>query len=247
MKRLAVLVALVVAAVVVVAGAAVAAGVKTSVIYDSTAKNGPPSNLVSAGPEAYAFTSIGDTITFAPGPRKLTNATVTLSSWGCVSGTWFGGDCSTPTGATFDQPITLTVTDSGGNVLASSTQTFAVPYRPSASPRCTGDDAGKWYSSALKTCFNGYATDVTFNFSGNVTLPSTVTYAVSYNSTHFGPNPVGEGAACYGTSGGCPYDSLNVALNDTYPSVGTPGYDADETVFGSPYTPAVTFKAGGGS
>ena len=68
-------------------------------IYDSTDKNGPPSNLVSGGPEAYAFASIGDTITFDGSARKLTNATVTLSSWGCVTGSWIGGYCSTPSGA----------------------------------------------------------------------------------------------------------------------------------------------------
>src|SRR5438067_3468686 len=97
------------------AAAIAAAGVKSSVIYDSTAKNGPPSNLVSAGPEAYAFASIGDTITFAGTARKLSNVVVTLSSWGCVSGAWYSGDCSTPTGATFSEPITLTVADTSGN------------------------------------------------------------------------------------------------------------------------------------
>jgi hypothetical protein len=226
------------------AAAATAAGSKSSVIYDSTAKNGPPSNLVSAGPEAYAFASIGDTITFAGSARRLTNVVVTLSSWACVSGTWHSGDCSTPAGATCPQPITLTVSDTSGNVLTSVTQTFAVPYRPSASAKC-GD--GRWYSSGLKTCFNGYASDVTFNLPGNVTLPNRVEYAISYNTTHYGPSPVGEAASCFGTAAGCPYDSLNVALNDSAPSVGSADYDATETVFGSPYTPAVQFKAGSGS
>ena len=244
MKRLTVLAALVVAALAVVAGSALAAGVKTSVIYDSTAKNGPPSNLPSYGAEAYAFSSIGDTITFADGPRKLTNATVTLSSWGCVSGTWTGGNCVTPTGATFAEPITLTLIDPAtSTTLATVTQTFNIPYRPSASPKCDGANAGKWYASGLKTCFNGFANDVTFNLN-SVTVPSSVTYAISYNTSGYGPAPLGYSNTCNSTTAGCPYDSLNVAVTSDLPSTGSAAY----TGFGGPfYTPAVQFKAGGGS
>lgn len=230
------------AVVLIVIGSALAAPVRTSVVYDSTAKNGPPSNLVSAGPEAYAFASIGDTITLAGTSRKLTNVSVTLSSWGCVTGAWYSGDCSTPTGATFSQPITLTVKDTSDNVLASVTQTFNVPYRPSASPICAD---GRWYSPGLKTCFNGFASDVTFNL--NVAVPSQVKYAISYNTSHYGPAPLGDTNACNSSSGGCPYDSLNVALNDRGPSIGSAAYDSVETVFGFPYTPAVQFKASNSS
>lgn len=258
MKRLTVLVALIAAALVVVAGSAVAAGGKTSVIYDSTVKNGPASDKYSAGPEAYSFTSIGDTITFAAGPRKLTNVVVSLSSWGCVTGAWNSGDCSTPTGATFAQAITLTVTTVDGTPLGTATQTFNVAYRPSASAKCTGPDAGKWYSSALRRCFYGYPTDVTFTLPGNVTLPDTVKYGISYNTSHAGPNPVGDTNPCNSSTAGCPYDSLNVALNSSGNQFGSPNpygpdtigaaaYDPAETVFGYPFTPAVQFKAGGGS
>jgi hypothetical protein len=239
MRRLFIAAALVVAALGITAGAALAGGTKTSVIYDSSAKNGPPSNLPSAGPEAYAFSKMYEGINFAGGPRKLSNITVTLSSWACVSGTWFAGDCSTPAGATFSQPVTLEIYDSTGtHLLASSTQTFSVPYRPSASPKC-GD--GEWYSSGLKQCFNGFADDVTFGFGGNVTLPDSVVYAISYNTTHYGPNSIGEGASCFG--------SLNIALN-TAPSIGTVSSSytgTAETLFGPGYTPAVQFKAAGGS
>ena len=70
MRRLAIA-ALVVVALGITAGAALAGGTKTSVIYDSSAKNGQPSNLPSAGPEAYAFSKMYEGITFAGGPRKL--------------------------------------------------------------------------------------------------------------------------------------------------------------------------------
>jgi hypothetical protein len=47
-------------------------------------------------------------------------------------------------GATFSQPITLNIYDPSDTVNpnASATQTFAVPYRPSASIKCIG---GRWY------------------------------------------------------------------------------------------------------
>jgi hypothetical protein len=250
MKRLAVIAAFVLAAF-SVAVAVAAAGSGKSVIYDSTAKNGPPSNLASLGAEAYSFASLGDKVTFAAGPRKLSNVSVTLSSWACVQGTWTGGDCVTPTGATFSLPLTLTIYDETGTTpLASSTQTFAVPYRPSASSKC-GD--GRWYSNGLKACFNGFADDVTFGFGGNVTLPNTVVYQFSYNTSHHGPSPIGDGAACYGTAAGCPYDSLNIALN-TSTSAGTDFVSGDvwqdgaaTTIYDESLTPAVQFKASGGS
>lgn len=85
-------------------------------------------------------------------------------------------------------------------------------YRPFANKKCTGANAGEWFQPGLG-CFNGLAVNVKFNFSGmHVTLPNTVVYGISYNTTHFGPSPIGEGAPCYTSSGGCPYDSLNVLL-----------------------------------
>jgi len=234
MKRLAIA-ALGVAAVFVVAGSALAAGgTRASVIFDSTSPNGPATNQPSYGPEAYAFESIGDEITFAGTARSLSSVTVTLSSWACQQGTWNGQDCFTPSGATFSHAITLTIWDANdpATPLVTSTQTFDVPYRPSASSKCTGTDAGKWYASALKTCKNGITDDVTFNFS-NETLPDTLVYAISYNTNHYGPNPLLVAG---------PYDSLNVAIADGEPTVGVSTGDNFANA-----TPAVQFKAGNGS
>lgn len=260
MRRL-VIAALVAVAVGIVAGSA-AAGNRTSVIFDSTASNGPPSNLPSVGAEAYAFASLGDEVTFAAGPRKLGNVAVTLSSFACVQGHWdgVGGLCSTPSGATFSQPITLSIYDVGsdgkslGTQIASATQTFNIPYRPSASAQCAAQGSqSKWYQSGTKTCYNGLATTVTFNFGGNTTLPDTVVYQISYNTSHYGPQPIGDGQPCSGTVAGCPYDSLNIALN-TSASAGTDVTSGDVWQDGVPFTgyddhftPAVQFKAGGGS
>ena len=237
MKRL-FIAALVVVAVGAIAGTALAANaIKSSVIYNSTTPNGPATNLPSYGPEAYAFKTIGDSITFGGTARSLTNVTVTLSSWACEQGSWNGNDCVTQSGATFSQPIRLTVRDETGAVVATSTKTFDVPYRPSASPKCTD---GKWLSPK-DGCKNGLANDVTFNFS-NVTLPATVVYEISYDTNNYGTNPQHVAG---------PSDSLNVALTDS-PSVGISTdtniwIDGTEgTTFGS-YTPAVQFKAGNGS
>jgi hypothetical protein len=252
MKRLLIFAALVVAALAVVTGA-VAAGSKTALIFDSADNNGPPSNLPSYGAEAYGFAQIGDEVTFAGTNRKLSNVVVTLSSWACVTGHWYSGDCVTPDNAKYALPLTLNIYDetNTGVLLASSTQTFNVSYRPSASAKCVGASAGKWYSSALKTCFNGSAQNVTFtNFTGNTILPDTVVYGVTYNTTHYGSNPIGEGAACFTGPGGCFYDSLNVAVTPNDPSVGTVRGTAFGTAAGvfttvdPDYTPAVQFKAG---
>jgi hypothetical protein len=253
--------ALVAAAITVVAGSAMAGTpVKSGVIYNSIIPNGPAANLPSVGPEAYAFHEFGNAVSFDGTARHLNSVAVTLSSWACVQGSWATGDCSTPAGSTFSQQMTLNVyepsTDEGltpGALIASSTQTFAVPYRPSASTKCQD---GEWYSPGKKDCFNGLANNVTFNFSG-VTLPNQVVYGIVYNTRDFGPHPTG-------VSG--PADSLNIALstdddvsagssvsdtvwqNSPYPgqycdgTAGSGTFRADSGCW-APYVPAVQFKA----
>lgn len=202
-------------------------------IYNSTVRP-LPGNLPSVGFEATSVSEFGDEITFSGTNRLLKTVTVTMSSWGCQSGHWYAGDCTTSRHATFQQPITFTVYNpamSGtlpvaGTPIASVTQTFAIPYRPSADPNhCTG---GEWFDGS-QGCFNGMATNITFDFSSQrVVLPNTVVYGVAYNTTHYGAHPVGESAACFTSSGGCPYDSLNVALS---PQVGTGSKPFPNTVF----------------
>src|SRR5581483_1044918 len=82
---------------------------------------------------------------------------------------------------------------------------------------CTG---GRWFNASDSTCYNGIAAPISFTFTG-VTLPSKVIIGVAYNTTHYGYAPVGESAPCFTSSGGCPYDSLNVGLSTSAPTVGT--------------------------
>jgi hypothetical protein len=232
-----------------VAGSASAASPGTSVIYSSLVSSPLHGNMVSLGAEAYAFNELGNAVTFSATSknRSLSNVIVTMSSWGCQSGHWTTGDCLTTPGATFQAPITFNVYDATGTtLLASSTKTFAIPYRPSASAKCAD---GRWYDNALKSCFNGLATNITFAFSGP-TLPDSVVFGIAYNTTHYGYNPIGEGASCYTTSAGCGYDSMNIALStETDVSAGTnttPGsiwVNRAPTTDWAPYIPAVQIKA----
>ncbi|HYX28067.1 MAG TPA: hypothetical protein VE863_05835, partial [Pyrinomonadaceae bacterium] len=162
--------------------------------------------------------------------RSPKSVTVTMSSWGCQSGTWYNANCVTTPGATFQVPITLNIYAAGaptpGGLILSKTQTFTLPYRPSSDnvncPNYDSQHPGRWYQASTHTCFNGLASNITFDltsFTG--TLPNSVVFGVQYNSSHYGPNPIGDTQPCNSTTAGCPYDSLNVALSRSNPSVGS--------------------------
>jgi hypothetical protein len=260
MKRL-VIAALALVAVFTVAGSALAASSQSATIYDSTVNVGPKSNLSSDGLEATAAAQIGSKVALqSSSKRKLTSATVTLSSWACANGHWGSTDnqgnatCVTPVGATYSLPITLNIYDEAGSqLLTSKTQTFNVSYRPSANPKCgtssLGSDRTKWYSTTDKKCFNGLAQDVTFTFDGTTTttLPDHFSYGIAYGTSHYG-SPSSGVQDCTLTPAGCFYDSLNVAEveNDDAAKVTQFLTDSGAPTLGidSGYTPAVQFKAG---
>jgi hypothetical protein len=167
-----------------------------------------PGNLPSFGFESNSISEWGAGVTFAGAARKLSTATVTMSSWACETGS--GLTCNTTPGDTFNVPITFNVYNVGasnavGSVIASVTQTFAIPYRPSANPVCATPT--QWSDGT--NCFNGKAVNITFTFSGQ-TLPATAIFGVAFNTTDHGYIPTGVAGAAY--------DSLNVA---TYPGTGT--------------------------
>jgi hypothetical protein len=253
MKRL-VIAALALVAVLAVAGSALGASSQSATIYDSTVNTGPKSNLPSYGLESSAAAQIGSDVTLqSSSKRKLTSAVVTLSSWACVDGHWGNADnpCVTPAGAAYSLPITLNIYDTAGNPLTHKTQTFAVAYRPSANPAKCGPlgDATKWYSTTDKKCFNGLAQDVTFTFDGTTALPPTFRYGIAYGTSQHGSPSIGDQGCT--TAAGCFSDSLNVAVTDAAPSIGTDTgtwFFNDNT--GTSYYPAdsarpvVQFKAG---
>ncbi len=159
---------------------------------------------------------------------------------------WTNDTCSTKKGATFTEPITLNIYNPPtgtsplpGSLIASITQTFSISYRPSADDKnCTGSDLGKWYDKPSKTCFNGLATNISFDIDPHVTLPDSVVFGIAYNTTHHGYNPIGQSAACYTGPGGCGYDSLNVGLSED-PTDLSAGSDPNPgTVFWNTSTPS---------
>ena len=192
-------------------------------IYNNV-PNPLPGNLPSVGYEANGASEFGDRVQFSLGTgRFLTTVVQTMSSWGCQTGHWNTGNCFTTPGTTFSHPITLNIYNVGagnqvGSLIGSVTQTFAIPYRPSAdNTNCTGPDAGKWFNGT--SCFNGLATTITFNL-GNLVVPNQVIYGIAFNTSTAGYTPIGTSAACLLSAGGCGYDSLNVATVAAPPSVG---------------------------
>jgi hypothetical protein len=221
-----------------------AAGAKP-IVYSSIPKN-LAGNYPSQPFQAQQTSDFGDEVQFATGPtNSLKQVTLVMSSWACQQGTWDAGTCATTPGAKFKIPITLTVYNiAGGNtpgtIVATSTKTFKIPYRPSAdNTNCTG---GR-YLAADSVCYNGKAVKISWAFGGQ-TLPNQVIWGVTYNTSGYGHSPKGYSNPCNSTVQGCPYDSLNVAAGATAPTVGTDLYL--NGVFLNSATPAVYCDGGFG-
>jgi len=209
---------------------ATAASAAGGAIYDAI-PDPLPATLPSLGGEAYAFSQLGDRVQMAEADRELDSVELTMVSWACEEGTWGwdGQACATTPGATFDHELTLSLyqVEADGAVgaeIASVEQTFAMPYRPSTSEKCFSDDGnntndGRWWSEAAQACQNGFAFNVKFDLlDAGVTLPDEFLYGISYNTRTSGAEPIGQPG---------PYDSLNIGLNTTAPSV---GMDLDRAV-----------------
>jgi uncharacterized membrane protein len=75
---------------------------QTQTVYNSIPKP-LPANVASEGPEAYAFSELGDGLALTANTGTLGQVTVIMSSWACQSGNWYSGNCVTTPGATFSQ------------------------------------------------------------------------------------------------------------------------------------------------
>ena len=195
-----------------------------------------PLNVFSQGAESSAFTEHGDGFTLKDPDDTLDKVTVIMSSWACQTGNWFGGQlanpCVTTPGLTYSMPVTVNVysvtpgTSLEGDgapaphaLLATATESFNMPYRPSsnfvdcpASVWTSSNGYYQWYNATTQTCQDGIDFPITFDLSSQrVKLPSQIIVTFSYNTTHYGPSPIGTLAACYSTIAGCFYDSLNIS------------------------------------
>jgi hypothetical protein len=207
----------VVAILAITAVLAITAGAASAVTYTPIYKNIPaplPGNVPSQPFQAQQASEFGGQVEVSGASANNTKVTVAMSSWACQSGTWNEGTCVTTAGAKFEWPVTLKIylpkpDNSVGPQIAQLTQTFKMPYRPSANPtKCTG---GRWYSYGK--CFNGKLFKIVFPLKG-VYLSDNAIISVVYNTSGYGPEPQGYGNLCNTEPQGCPYDSLNVGVED---------------------------------
>jgi hypothetical protein len=181
-----------------------------------------PGNVVSVGFEARSTAEFGGLVEFSAAAKNPT-ITVGMSSWSCQSGGAEDGTCVSAPGATYSWPITLDIYEAGpgnsvGAKLVTLTQTFAIPYRPSAdNVKCVGN--GGW--SKGKSCFHGKLFKIKFSKLGTnkapVTLPSKAIVSVAYNTTDHGYVPTGVPG---------PEDSLNVGIAGNATVGGQPAGDS---------------------
>jgi hypothetical protein len=202
----------------------------STAIYDSTVSPSPADWWSEAFSElnvGFGPAEIGDAVTLASTSASLNNVVVMLDNWACEVGTGNGPNCVTADpGSTYPATLTFNIYDPANLVtpIATDTQTFAIPYRPSADTvNCAAGkatwaagyetDGSQWYDPATKTCNWGQISPVTFNFSPqDITLPKNVVYGISYT-----PNT---------TSITDPSNYLNVVLS-TEPTDVTVGSDTN--------------------
>lgn len=184
-----------------------------TVVYNNIASPQPP-NVPSVGYEATSTSEFGGQIGLSGTIRSDPKVTVLMSSWACQAGSWTSG-CTTTPGATFTHLVTLNIYEVGsggsvGDILATDTETFTMPYRPTSTPDLCGGDSQKWYNTTTGQCKYGLAFPISFSFSG-ITLPNNVIIGVAYNTSNYGAFPLAP-KACNTLPEGCPYDSLNVGI-----------------------------------
>lgn len=203
---------------------ATAAMAEAAVVYDNV-PSPLPGNVVSEAFQATSTSEFGGQIRLDGTERQDPSVKVTMSSWGCQS--LPGGVCTSTAGATFSHPLTLnlySVLPSGepGGLIASVTQTFAIPYRPTSDPGCgpSSNPGGGWSPTSPPDCYSGIASNVTFDLSGRgISLPDRVIATLAYRTSNYGKPALGT-QPCSSSPQGCPYDSLNVGLNGP-PTVGS--------------------------
>jgi hypothetical protein len=197
-----------------------------------------PGSFPSLGYEATSTDEAGDHIAFTGTDRALQSVKVGLTNWSCendfdlVGGIWVlnrsGTDvCVTTPGTGFNHPITLNIyevdnsgpTPAVGALIASKTEIFFIPFRPSWDSAMCSDPStdvpfgGTWYDPVLGTCVHGYAFNIDFDFSADgITLPDEAIYGVAYNTAHHGNTPLSVNG---------PYNSLNLSLTTDAPTIGT--------------------------
>jgi hypothetical protein len=185
---------------------AISGAAQSEIIFD-TIPSPDPAGMASWGYQACSIYELGDYIRFAGTARNLNTVRAGMVSWAEYDGDYTsGGAAYTDPGLVMDkngweQELTFniySVDTSGaqpaiGNLLATKTQTFTIPWAPG--------DGTHPYSA------------VTFDFSGdNITLPDEIVFGLAFNTQSYGDNPTGYVG---------PYCSLNFGAFSSSPFVGT--------------------------
>jgi hypothetical protein len=212
-------------------------------------------------------TDFGNKINLVDATSPLSNVVVELDSQACQNETGGNPDtCTTTPGATFaSNPITLTIYNTSGTILATDTETFNIPYRPSAADvndptQCQSgtnwagytNGGTQWYDALTSQCYYGIkytAVFSNFTFTNGPVLPSTVIYGIAYDATS-GPTSslnVEESNEPKDISVGSDADPGNVYLASTGAAQGSTGEItcSSATAFGE--YPTAAGGAGGNS
>jgi hypothetical protein len=189
----------------------VSAAAFADVVYNNIPSPLPP-NVPSLGYQATQTSEFGGLIQFAgSGSHALGSATVAMSDWAYYSNWASAVNGTTITTNGFYVPLTLSIYDvaannSVGKLIGADTLNAFIPWRSEPSSGC-GDG---WRAGDGK-CYGGSLSTVTFDLS-RITVPNEVIYGLSFNTETWGASPTGVDG---------PYDSLNFALSETQPSVGS--------------------------
>jgi hypothetical protein len=177
------------------------------------APNPLPLNLPSVGFEATATSELGDLIRLAGTEHFVESVALTMSSHAIRSD--FPG--ASPFG--FSHPITLKIysvdrrsgTPIPGAVLASVTQTFLIPWRPE--PEANATLPARPWRGTDGILYSGLAFTLTIDLASlALSLPHEIIAAVSFNTEHFGPAPIGAPG---------PYNYLHMGVTNALPAAGT--------------------------
>jgi hypothetical protein len=188
-----------------------------------------PSNVVSVGFEATQTSEFGDYIVLGGTERSRAAlpVTVVMSSHACQSDEGGGQVCTTTPGATFSQPLTLTIyavdhsdpaVPAAGKAMLQAQGTFDIPYRPSFDPsgKCAALNSTGWWDGTSQSCLSGISAEVTFTLPAGPDLPDELIWTISFDTGSSGYSPTGNQSK--------PYNSLNVsAETDIAPSPGAEG------------------------
>lgn len=203
--------------------------------YDSTPAV-LPASLPSQPYQAQQTVEFGDHVGLAGTDRQLQSVTITMVTWAYQSPYLADPLYQNAAGWTHNLTANIYGVDNSGanpalgSLLTTKTDAKLIPWRAEPSGACSD---GQWLSA--EGCRNGYAFNVTFDFSAlNVTLPNELIFGLAMNTQSYGSSPLGVNG---------PYNSLNFGLTGAN-SVGT-DVETDAVFWNTGYQPFLSTGVAG--